>query len=647
MSNKSLHYTLTPVQAFVSQARRTRDLWAGSYLLSYLVGKAMKDNDPEQIIFPDTRNDALIRCISGKASKDEAHLASRLGSVPNRFTAKLITQTGDDYKDRIENNWVDIANAVKDYLQHRGLTFDQRLETLWNKQITGLWEHQWVVGEESYLLDQRKNLRNHYNASEEGEKCTICGEREELSPYQAPSPTLMNEWWEETIRPKIHPLDLGQNERLCAVCLTKRLFPKVAKKAIGWNVPEFYPSTAYLSVIDWLITILKNAKEDRKLDSAITEFTNVASDVLHLPMEKAERYTFIQGIHSLLNELNNPAYKTFTDLDGDVFYLSSIQQESYELKGKDKQEIKANRNKLIKSLKDLYNAAGSKPSPFYAILFMDGDGMGALLGNKTADEKLQISEALGNFTQKVPDIVKQHNGILTYAGGDDVFALMPVSTAMQCAMECRKAYQKAFVPIENIVRTEDATISAAIEYTHMNTALGIVVRDSHRLLDDIAKNKTGRDAIACRVWKRGGPILTWSQPWQLESHPMTTLELFQQVFADFHGNKPEKFSSKLIYKLRDLFELVQAGDDSPFTYNNIKGLLVSEYLANREYDSNLYKNLSSQEKRAEAESLIDKLLQLCRHHERSVDASGSHINELDKYTADAALLIRFLSQKEV
>ena len=43
MSNgKTLHFTLGPVQGFVSQARRTRDLWAGSFLLSYLSGHAMK-----------------------------------------------------------------------------------------------------------------------------------------------------------------------------------------------------------------------------------------------------------------------------------------------------------------------------------------------------------------------------------------------------------------------------------------------------------------------------------------------------------------------------------------------------------------------------------------------------------------------------
>ena len=35
------HFTLGPVQGFVAQARRTRDFWAGSFLLSWLSGVAM------------------------------------------------------------------------------------------------------------------------------------------------------------------------------------------------------------------------------------------------------------------------------------------------------------------------------------------------------------------------------------------------------------------------------------------------------------------------------------------------------------------------------------------------------------------------------------------------------------------------------
>jgi len=39
--SENVHFALGPVQGFVAQARRTRDLWSGSFILSYLSGCAM------------------------------------------------------------------------------------------------------------------------------------------------------------------------------------------------------------------------------------------------------------------------------------------------------------------------------------------------------------------------------------------------------------------------------------------------------------------------------------------------------------------------------------------------------------------------------------------------------------------------------
>ena len=42
MSNMNiLNFSIGPVQGFIARARKTRDFWAGSFLLSYLAGQAM------------------------------------------------------------------------------------------------------------------------------------------------------------------------------------------------------------------------------------------------------------------------------------------------------------------------------------------------------------------------------------------------------------------------------------------------------------------------------------------------------------------------------------------------------------------------------------------------------------------------------
>jgi len=89
MTRTILHFTLGPVQGFVAEARRTRDLWAGSFLLSWLSGKAMAALVAAggQIIFPRVEGDDLFEAIA----KGPAAGAPHIGSLPNRFKADVTT----------------------------------------------------------------------------------------------------------------------------------------------------------------------------------------------------------------------------------------------------------------------------------------------------------------------------------------------------------------------------------------------------------------------------------------------------------------------------------------------------------------------------------------------------------------------------
>ncbi len=59
-----LLFTISPVQSFIAIARKTSDLWAGSYLISYLIYKAievvMDKLGPDHIIFPNLRGQPLV-----------------------------------------------------------------------------------------------------------------------------------------------------------------------------------------------------------------------------------------------------------------------------------------------------------------------------------------------------------------------------------------------------------------------------------------------------------------------------------------------------------------------------------------------------------------------------------------------------------
>lgn len=653
-NKKTLHFNFTPVQSFVAQARRTRDLWAGSYLLSWLSGQAMVaiQKGKGEILMPSIEGDQLIAAIKdpSKAISQDANekftLAQSLGTLPNRFMAQMPENLSpDDYAQFVEDNcvkviqakWVEVANAVRNKIDSDKLPID---DEFWNRQIKNHWEFAWAIGaeDESHLLDTRKNLRLPRPTEECGEKCTVCGERQELSESKKtefkPNRKDSKAWWGKLQQSN---LDLRENERLCAVCLTKRLFPLVAKEAIGWKVEQYYPSTAYLSAIDWLDDVLEKAKTDEATRNAANELARLTDE--QLKIHNSEYNTHIQCLSD--HRKDSGIDKTFIDLDGNVFYLAGIASDSLQKRYNNVSLLPPEKRKLSEALTKLQKAVGTSATPFYALLLMDGDGMGKLIsGRSNKDERGDISKALADFTSRVPDIVNKNNGKLIYAGGDDVFALLPVSTAIKCAAECRAAYQNAFDKQPEEIK-KAATISAAVQFAHQNIALSVVVQDAHRLLDDVAKERTGRDALACRVWKPGGMVLTWSQPWDVsETGGQTVVDLIDQVIEDFHPDSPtDRFSSKFFHKLGDLFELVQS-DNNTSTGNSlpIKELLVAEYLANREHN---WADKDQKQQRDQAEQRIERLLLLCRQQARIIK------NEEIIYNADAALLVRFLVQKEV
>lgn len=690
-----LHFTLGPVQGFIDQARRTRDLWAGSYLLSYLSGHAMAEVDKtgEAIVFPKVKEDPLFLAITGACrATGPDHPAAAVGSLPNRFKAEVPRDfDAEQCRKAVVDKWLDVSREVQGQLAEvpsdEGIAIE---EGIWERQVRNHWEIAWAFGEEDALLDMRKNLRTHLVPPEEGEKCTVCGERQEVSGRgmgTGTSRNAMGEWW-GNLRKALGEMrkikgatlfDLKPSERLCAICLIKRAypFPDIARKAIGWEVPVNYPSTSYMAAADWIKGVFKycgDLQQGTEVQRAVRTYIGAAKTADVWLSETATEIAGISaagrasGLNALISHRGTRTqWQFFADLDGDAFFKSAIRNpREFEVAGDtpdtdqrrvEKSKENPKRLELEKALDALQKALPEKEglareaTPFYALLLMDGDGMGKLLSGYPAYQG-RIARALGAFTQEVPTVVKRNDGKLVYAGADDVFALLPLDSAITCAQQCRETYQKAFDDEfrnprpEGVPKAHETTISAAIEYAHMQTALGVVVRDARKLLDEVAKERCNRDGLACRVWKRGGPILTWAQPWKavrVEPHtgdgPDNIVKEVKRLFQN-ESSDSAKFSTKFFYKMRDLFELIAPSGPMVMEPDSARRILVSEYLATREHSWD-----SPEKGRDEAERRIDRLLALCRARKRDA-ATGTLRPDVDSYSADGALLVRFLSQKE-
>ncbi len=238
-----LLFAIGPVQEFIATARKTQDLWVGSYLLSYLSWTAMRvvaeEFGPDSLIFPDLCGQPFADrwLIDEKGLTLNDPLEDELSSptLPNRFFAivpeESVESIASKAKEEVRNRFISICNSIKNELEKRiGITPNE-WESLWDRQINDFIETYWAalpVTDYSKFLDiykelmgikgnwefdellrqykergfepnigtlygmvyrltekalgSRKSLRDFRQTDEPNYKCTLCGVREPVHP---------------------------------------------------------------------------------------------------------------------------------------------------------------------------------------------------------------------------------------------------------------------------------------------------------------------------------------------------------------------------------------------------------------------------------------------------------------------------------
>lgn len=115
-SSALLKFQIGPVQDFIAQARSTRDLWSGSYLLSWLVAAGIKALPTgSTLVFPSQDNQLLLE----EALNPEAK-GILIPNLPNIFIAKITCDASTvaiKVEKAIRKEWQAIAEAVWDHRQ--------------------------------------------------------------------------------------------------------------------------------------------------------------------------------------------------------------------------------------------------------------------------------------------------------------------------------------------------------------------------------------------------------------------------------------------------------------------------------------------------------------------------------------------------
>ena len=465
-----LSFKVGPVQPFIEAARSLRDLLTGSYLLSTLMFAAIKPLleacGPTALVYPALRGIPLMdHWLHQQGVQIEPPQSGALSrpSIPHRFLAivphTLADALGKQSRLAAQAKWVEIAGAVRSRLKaeldHDWAGWDR----LWDAQIGSYFDFRAtafrLADADHEALLGRESVRRFEPIKSLG----WCGNAKPGS-------------WQNSVEISAMLMDTSSRIR------------HIPDYKVEGDVPQ---KCTLLGTYEQMGPA--KLSESRRFFEEGLHFEKGTDRLCAISLTK--RFAF------------RHFFKQQLDIDPDDYQFPSTT--------------------------DLCRRSGSDHR-YYALLSMDGDQMGQWLSgvnsprirellhpkitawherNGNVREALDlprpvspalhaaISEALNRFaTRLVPEIIAAHNGVVIYAGGDDVLAALPLNSALQCA----HALRKAFSSFE--VLGSRATASAGLVLAHEMENLRYVL-GSARKAEKVSKD-AGRDRLTLAVLRRSG-----------------------------------------------------------------------------------------------------------------------------------------------
>jgi CRISPR-associated protein Cas10/Cmr2 subtype III-B len=492
-----LKFQLGPVQEFIAAARSIRDLWSGSYMLSWLMAAGLKalsaEVGPDSVIFPNLREQPLFdlhwrdelwaKVNMGKGAEtvweslDWSDRELLTPNLPNVFLAVVPAARAHELapmvKKAIENEWEQIAFAVWTECEKAGLTADESEFTAeqrkqrFDTQVKRFLSISWRITPWPESLDAALGLADGFA---EGMPIVEARKRVQVIKDMAEKQMLdeHRDWrfyvgGKDGPKKQLNNLGLGwsvilalNSWELDAVRQT-RSFDAV--NAGGWQVGTFSNKDALTgreeAVAGGRVWVQRAAKAGSpwaslfKRDDWVGASTlikrtwhraylaaapwKLSTDARHFPMPNT------RGVAAHNPEQDCDADETAEDAAPSEKYFAVLAFDGDEI-GK---WISGEKTPVFATqLADYKDGLGN--TGFGSKSYFSRPEFGGFLNQQrplSPSYHLQFSEALGNFALLCArPIVESYLGRLIYAGGDDVVALLPADTALACAEALRAAF---------------------------------------------------------------------------------------------------------------------------------------------------------------------------------------------------------------
>ena len=595
--NLMLMFTIGPVQSFIEAARKTEDLWMGSYILSYLVATAMDkvQGDDIEIIYP------AIESQSPFDFWKQQDFATP--SFPNLFLAigngvevsqDALVERAKAAESSVTTGFELMAKHVFDKaFEETGEWRGTYVEKVFERQIPDFFDVYWVITEETGAdygdwythtassLAAIKNCREFEQTRELGRKCSLDGTREILHLKQDEPVQEAMKWWEDFA--KRAPKYCSPREALCAVSLTKRMGRQFLETQSEFS-NDFsrntlsFPSTSEVATADFKERLPCNI-------DALEVYTEFVKAVKKLKTSdnKAVDIPPIQPLPKVGNLLWNIDGEWLYEENWNESYLRRYYNICAEKESGQIQICRQFRRKLVQLLE-------CEPKRYYAAIALDADKMGEKIRSaKSQEDHKKYSNLLIQYTKDARQIVERdYLGKLTYAGGDDILALANLKDLLPMLRKLREKFPNF------------TTASAGVCIAHNKMPIGDVFQQARRL-EKAAKQEGGRDALGIALYKRSGNISQMVTKWKHgELEVLAIGEELVELLRD------DEISKRFLYGFREIFvKLIE--DEQDFQ-------ILGRQLIQAEFKRIMERARSTKGTQSEvSQQTIDSLVQLMPH----------------------------------
>lgn len=543
---------LHPVQSWIVEARRSRDLRAGSRLLAVLMGDllaALRDEGAEFILpqTPDTdlepfRGDLATALGGSNAVSNRA--SGTLSSSPDEAASLLAS-----LEHRLEERWDKAVTEVREAAQSQA-------SEIWGLLGPRIGHPRcpflltWVMAEVAdgdraglervdELYDAAKRSRP-IRAHQGGEvrKCGQCARREAMGGMDRQG------WWEfqEALAAQpsvLRGLRISANEFLCPLCALRRF--------AGYLDRRPFPSTSAIASRLWR----------RQLQA-------------HTPLRKA-----FSRLKDTIRQV--PGYEESWTDPAQLFYeRTALREERQALeKGEDgktrEPKVAEALGGVLDAQKALFEAIQAhnresrrpgeqdraeiptQPSQYLAVLTFDADDLGRHLREKLDSLPGKVRDFQNRLEEELKDGGRLDRATAFYLGGDEGLLLAPVAAALPAVREVRTLWREVVG-----MKGDDPTLSAGVAIFDRERPLGQAVGIARDALET-AKGVTGKDSLAVKVQTASGSVWAALGRWDVE-WPGLTSALAELQEDHLSSRWPHAVSALLREVVADGFESEESRD---------------------------------------------------------------------------------------